>query len=94
MKNTLQRWAGRWLIGIELIYCRSCPQEKAEAPHKFVSETISVKMSCSVFVMDMEGKADGRALKTLLPHLNPKKLVSGAANVYSGRFISRFTHRY
>lgn len=37
--------------------------------------------------MDMEGKADGRALKTLLPHLNPKKIVSGAATVYFGRFM-------
>lgn len=29
-----------------------------------------------MLVIDMEGKADGRALKTLLPHMNPKKLVS------------------
>ena len=27
-------------------------------------------------VIDMEAKADGRALKTFIPHLNPRKLAS------------------
>lgn len=50
-------------------------QEKAEPPHKYVTETPTIQLRCSVFAVDMEGKADGRALKTLLPHMNPKKLV-------------------
>lgn len=28
-----------------------------------------------LFVVDMEGRTDGRALKTILPQINPRKLV-------------------
>ena len=34
-----------------------------------------MQLVCDVQVIDMEARADGRALKTLLPHLNPRKLV-------------------
>lgn len=47
----------------------------AERPHRFVTETRKVALRCSVFVLDMEGCADGRALKALVPLMNPRKLV-------------------
>lgn len=49
--------------------------DKPEEPHRFVTESINVQARCTIFAVDMEGKADGRALRTLLPNLNPKKLV-------------------
>lgn len=48
---------------------------KHEPPHKFVIEELAVEMRCKVLVVDMEGKADGRALRSILPLIEPKKLV-------------------
>lgn len=31
---------------------------------------------CKVLLIDLEGKADGRALQTIIPHINPKTVVS------------------
>jgi len=54
---------------------RDDADDKPEEPHRFVTESINVQARCTIFAVDMEGKADGRALRTLLPNLNPKKLV-------------------
>ena len=53
-------------------------QIKAEAPHKYIVEEVQAGLFCSLFVVDMEGASDGRALKTILPQINPRKLVSRA----------------
>lgn len=50
-------------------------QEKPEPPHKYVVDRVEVPLQASVFVVDMEGLSDGRALKTILPQINPRKLV-------------------
>lgn len=52
-------------------------EEKArqEPPHKFVIEDLAIQVRCKVLVVDMEGKADGRALRSILPLIQPKKLV-------------------
>lgn len=47
----------------------------AEPPHKFVVQDNTVQLRCKVLVVDMEGKADGRALRSILPLIEPKKLV-------------------
>lgn len=49
--------------------------EQPEAPHKYIVENVEVPLNCSLFVVDMEGASDGRALKTILPQINPRKLV-------------------
>ncbi|KAG0654938.1 hypothetical protein C6P46_001333 [Rhodotorula mucilaginosa] len=51
------------------------PEEKPEPPHKYVVDRVEVPLQASVFVVDMEGLSDGRALKTILPQINPRKLV-------------------
>ena len=51
------------------------PQEKPEPPHKYVVDRVEVPLQASVFVVDMDGLSDGRALKTILPQINPRKLV-------------------
>ena len=38
-------------------------------------EDISLQVRCKILVTDMEGKADGRALRSILPLIEPKKLV-------------------
>ena len=50
-------------------------QSRQEAPHKFVVEDVSLQVRCKVLAIDMEGKADGRALRSILPLIEPKKLV-------------------
>lgn len=48
---------------------------RQEPPHKFVVEDMAIQVRCKVLVVDMEGKADGRALRSILPLIEPKKLV-------------------
>ncbi|GAA5910513.1 hypothetical protein JCM5296_003683 [Sporobolomyces johnsonii] len=50
-------------------------EEKPEPPHKYVVDKIEVHLQSLLFVIDMEGLSDGRALKTILPQINPRKLV-------------------
>lgn len=46
-----------------------------DPPHKFVVDKVEVVMVCALLVVDMEGQTDGRSLKTILPQINPRKLV-------------------
>ncbi|KPV72470.1 uncharacterized protein RHOBADRAFT_55930 [Rhodotorula graminis WP1] len=50
-------------------------EEKPEPPHKYVVDRVEVHLQSLLFVVDMEGLSDGRALKTILPQINPRKLV-------------------
>lgn len=51
-------------------------EEPVEPPSKFVSETHAVHMRCGLYYIDMEGLNDGRAVKTIVPQVNPRRLVS------------------
>lgn len=46
-----------------------------EVPSKYITAQISIQMKCKVFFVDLEGVQDGRALKNILPHVNPRRLV-------------------
>jgi len=46
-----------------------------EPPSKFVSSIIDVQMACRLLFVDMEGLNDGRAVKTIVPQVNPRKMV-------------------
>ncbi|KIM25567.1 hypothetical protein M408DRAFT_74190 [Serendipita vermifera MAFF 305830] len=46
-----------------------------EAPSKFIKEQITIDMRCKVHFIDLEGVHDGRALKNILPHINPRRMV-------------------
>ncbi|GAA5964649.1 hypothetical protein JCM3765_007657 [Sporobolomyces pararoseus] len=50
-------------------------EDKPEAPHKYVVDKVQLHLQSLLFVVDMEGLSDGRALKTILPQINPRKLV-------------------
>ncbi|KAM0790221.1 hypothetical protein ACM66B_005534 [Microbotryomycetes sp. NB124-2] len=50
-------------------------EETVEPPHKYVVEVVQVPLRCLLLAIDMEGASDGRALKTILPQINPRKLV-------------------
>ncbi|KAF8528949.1 beta-lactamase-like protein [Hysterangium stoloniferum] len=47
----------------------------AEPPSKFVSHNVDVKLACKLCFVDMEGLNDGRALKTIVPQVNPRKMI-------------------
>lgn len=56
-------------------------KKKLEAPpSKFVEEKLEVSFSCQLFFVDMSGLNDGRALKTLIPQLHPRRLIAVNAN--------------
>ncbi|KAI3624340.1 hypothetical protein CBS14141_002768 [Malassezia furfur] len=46
-----------------------------EPPSKFVVEPLRVAVRCHVMFVDMQGLNDGRALKMLLPQLQPRRLI-------------------
>eukprot|EP01006_Ploeotia_vitrea_P039980 TRINITY_DN66392_c9_g9_i1.p2 TRINITY_DN66392_c9_g9~~TRINITY_DN66392_c9_g9_i1.p2 ORF type:complete len:358 (-),score=189.24 TRINITY_DN66392_c9_g9_i1:85-1107(-) len=44
-------------------------------PTKVVTKQVRVPIKCSVRVMRMDGRSDGRSLKKILNHVNPRKLI-------------------
>lgn len=46
-----------------------------EVPSKNVVQDFDLNLACSVLYVDLAGLNDGRAVKTILPRLNPRKLV-------------------
>jgi cleavage and polyadenylation specificity factor subunit 2 len=47
----------------------------AEPPSKYVENEIEVQLACRLLFIDMEGLNDGRAVKTIVPQVNPRKMV-------------------
>lgn len=47
-----------------------------ELPSKFVTSEIEIQLACRLLFIDMEGLNDGRALKMIVPQVNPRKMVS------------------
>ncbi|THV08366.1 hypothetical protein K435DRAFT_8951 [Dendrothele bispora CBS 962.96] len=46
-----------------------------EPPSKFVSSEAEVQLACRLLFVDMEGLSDGRAVKTIVPQISPRKMV-------------------
>ncbi|KAG5732051.1 Cleavage and polyadenylation specificity factor subunit 2 [Termitomyces sp. T112] len=46
-----------------------------EPPSKFVSSEVKVQLACRLLFVDMEGLNDGRAVKTIVPQINPRKMI-------------------
>ncbi|KAG7096747.1 hypothetical protein E1B28_004159 [Marasmius oreades] len=50
-------------------------RQALEPPSKFVSSEVEVQMACRLLFVDMEGLSDGRAIKTIIPQISPRKMV-------------------
>lgn len=48
---------------------------KDETPTKYIKSEQYVQVFCKVRYVDLEGRSDGRSMKTILPQINPRKLV-------------------
>lgn len=46
-----------------------------EPPSKFISSDIEIQLACRLLFVDLEGLNDGRAVKTIVPQVNPRKMV-------------------
>lgn len=46
-----------------------------EPPSKYVASEIEIQLACRLLFIDMEGLNDGRAVKTIVPQVNPRKMV-------------------
>ena len=66
-------------------------EEPVEPPSKFVSDTHAVHMRCGLYYIDMEGLNDGRAVKTIVPQVNPRRLVSPQAREYFSPMLTGST---
>ena len=56
----------------------------ADAPTKTVVTRVETPLACAVTYIDLEGRSDGRAIKTVIKDLQPKKLVRGGARTVGG----------
>jgi cleavage and polyadenylation specificity factor subunit 2 len=54
------------------------PMQKVpeEVPSKYISTVVEVQLACRLLFIDLEGLNDGRATKTIIPKVAPRKLVS------------------
>ncbi|EEB94265.1 hypothetical protein MPER_06944 [Moniliophthora perniciosa FA553] len=50
-------------------------RQALEPPSKFVSSEVEVQMACRLLFVDMEGLSDGRAIKTIIPQIGPRKMI-------------------
>ncbi|EPY49380.1 cleavage factor two Cft2/polyadenylation factor CPSF-73 [Schizosaccharomyces cryophilus OY26] len=50
-------------------------EQQEDFPSKIVTEELMIRISCQVQFIDIEGLHDGRSLKTIIPQVNPRKLV-------------------
>ncbi|KAI0772039.1 beta-lactamase-like protein [Trametes elegans] len=46
-----------------------------EPPSKFITTIAEVQLACRLFFVDLEGLNDGRAVKTIVPQVNPRKMI-------------------
>ena len=53
-------------------------------PSKYVNFKIEIQLACRLLFIDMEGLNDGRAVKSIVPYVNPRKMV--CAVLYSKIF--------
>ena len=47
-----------------------------ESPTKYTSSDETLHIKCLLRYVDLEGLSDGRSMKTILPQIAPRKLVS------------------
>ena len=47
-----------------------------ETPTKYTSSHQQLHIACLLRYVDLEGLSDGRSMKTILPQIAPRKLVS------------------
>jgi cleavage and polyadenylation specificity factor subunit 2 len=52
------------------------PQAQQEPPSKFIANHVEVQLACRLLFVDLEGLNDGRAVKTIVPQVNPRKMVN------------------
>ncbi|KAF5363964.1 hypothetical protein D9756_000393 [Leucocoprinus leucothites] len=51
-----------------------------EPPSKYVTMDIDVQLACRLLFVDLEGLNDGRAVKTIVPQVNPRKMILVSAS--------------
>ncbi|KAJ3533914.1 hypothetical protein NMY22_g7139 [Coprinellus aureogranulatus] len=56
-------------------------EKLAEPPSKYIETEVEVQLACRLLFIDMEGLNDGRAVKTIVPQVNPRKMVIVSASV-------------
>lgn len=71
-------------VAVEAEEAREAQQKKqeeeeknqpAEPPSKFITENIKVHLHCKLMFIDMDGLNDGRSVKTIIPQVNPRKMI-------------------
>ncbi|MBW0462600.1 hypothetical protein O181_002315 [Austropuccinia psidii MF-1] len=63
------------LFVCRLEFLTTFDQDAAEPPSKVVSSIEEIEVYCKVLNIDLDGKADGSAWKTMIPQIDPKTAV-------------------
>lgn len=61
-----------------------------EKPIKYITSEQTVEVQCQLRYVDLEGLSDGKSMKTILPQINPRKLVG----YLSLSLLHTHTHTY
>jgi cleavage and polyadenylation specificity factor subunit 2 len=64
-----------------------------EPPFKFITTEVEVQLACRLFFVDLEGLNDGRAVKTIVPQVNPRKMVCWSIQLCEWYLSSHFGNR-
>ncbi|TDL29537.1 cleavage and polyadenylation specificity factor subunit [Rickenella mellea] len=59
-----------------------------EPPSKFIELDIEVQLACRLLFVDLEGLNDGRAVKSIVPQVNPRKMIIVHASSEAARVVT------
>ena len=58
-----------------------------------MTEVVQVNVDCQIAYIDLEGLNDGRAVKTIIPQVNPRKMVLDFLDRICGPMTDFVTYR-
>jgi len=68
-------------------------QEKAPEPKKTIWETCKVEVKCQVQYIDFEGRSDGKSIRNILSHVQPRKLILLRGTAESTRNLKEYCEK-
>lgn len=74
-KQAQQKRAHHQATGNSMEDVGALDAEEDEPPQKTIREVITLPVMCQVAYIDLEGRSDGRAIKTVIKDVQPRKLI-------------------
>jgi len=69
-------------------------EEEEELPTKCLSSTITLPILCEIDYIDFEGRSDGRSIKKIISHVEPRQLILIHGTTESTISLSKYCREY